>query len=165
MKKILLFTFTFLLSLSCMAQAQLAFPFQGGKDIMKRFFKDSITVTKDIVKKRAAGMAIFKFTADEQGKISKVVIYYADDLLLTPPVIEVLKKTNRKWIIPDHEKTHDFILPFTIRFNTPATANTELLRSSYDFHKNSKPFFSADQIPLNEATLLPAIEVNYDLAP
>ncbi len=164
MKKISLLVIVMLLSLSCMAQEQLAFPFQGGKDIMTRFFKDSVVVSKDIIRKKATGMAIFKFTADEQGKISKVVIYYADDLLLTPPIIEALKKSNRKWIIPDHEKTHDFILPFTIRFNAPVTANTELQKSSYDFYKSSKAFFSSDQIPLNEATLLPAMVINYDIA-
>ena len=148
-----------------MAQAQLAFPFQGGKDIMTRFFKDSLTVSNDIIKKRATGMAIFKFTADEQGAISKVVIYYADDLLLTPPIIAALKKSNRKWIIPDHEKFHDFLIPFSVRFNPPILNNAEVQKSSYDFYKNSKRFMSTDQIPLNEATLLPAIVINYDLAP
>ena len=164
MKKIFLFGITFLLSLSCMAQAQLAFPFQGGKDIMTRFFKDSLTVSNDIIKKRATGMAIFKFTADEQGAISKVVIYYADDLLLTPPIIAALKKSTRKWIIPDHEKFHDFLLPFSVRFNPPILTNAEVQKSTYDFYKNSKRFMSTDQIPLNEATLLPAVVISYDLA-
>ena len=165
MKRILLFVITLLFSVSCVAQAQLAFPFQGGKDIMTRFFKDSLTVSSDIIKKRATGMAIFKFTADEQGAISKVVIYYADDLLLTPPIIAALKKSNRKWIIPDHEKFHDFLIPFSVRFNPPSLNNAEVQKSNYDFYKNSKRFMSTDQIPLNEATLLPAIVINYDLAP
>ncbi|MEO8886760.1 MAG: hypothetical protein ABI367_11900 [Mucilaginibacter sp.] len=165
MKKILLSIFTLLFSVSCMAQAQLAFPFQGGKDIMTRFFKDSLTVSKDIIKKRATGMAIFKFTADEQGVISKVVIYYADDLLLTPPIIAALKKSTRKWIIPDHEKFHDFLIPFSVCFNAPDITTTEVQKSSYEFYRNRKRFMSTDQIPLNEATLLPAVVISYDLAP
>src|SRR6187402_777071 len=102
MKKIFLFAITLLLCSYCMAQQQLSFPFQGGKDVMTRFFKDSLTVSKDIIKKRATGTAIFKFTADDKGAISKIVIYYTDDLLLTQPIIEALKKSNHKWIIPDH---------------------------------------------------------------
>jgi len=148
-----------------MAQQQLSFPFQGGKDVMARFFKDSVSVTKDIVKKRATGTAIFKFTADDKGAISKIVIYYTDDLLLTQPIIEALKKSNHKWIIPDHEKFHDFIVPFSIRLNAPATGVAEVQRSHFDFYKNSRPMIAADQIPLNEASLLPTVSINYDITP
>ena len=148
-----------------MAQQQLSFPFQGGKDVMTRFFKDSLTVSKDIIKKRATGTAIFKFTADDKGAISKIVIYYTDDLLLTQPIIEALKKSNHKWIIPDHEKFHDFIVPFSIRLNAPVTGVAEEQRSHFDFYKNSKPMVSADQIPLNEASLLPTVSINYDITP
>src|SRR3954463_8737020 len=121
MKKITLSIIALLLCSYCMAQQQLAFPFQGGKDVMTRFFKDSLTVSKDIIRKRATGMAIFKFTADDKGNLSKIVVYYADDLLLTQPIIEALKKSNRKWIIPAREKFHDFIIPFSIRLTAPVT--------------------------------------------
>lgn len=147
-----------------MAQEQLAFPFQGGKDIMTRFFTENIIVPKDVVKKRVNGTAIFKFTADENGALSKIVLYYADDLALTPFIIEALKKSSSKWIIPNREKVHDFILPFSIRHNTPVTGLAEVQKTHYDFYKNAKPFVSADQIPLNEASLLPAIVINYDTA-
>lgn len=164
MKKITLFAITFLISVSCMAQEQLAFPFQGGKDIMTRFFTESIIVPKDAAKKRITGTAIFKFSADTSGTLSKIVIYYADDLALTPFIVEALKKSSGKWIIPNREKVHDFILPFSIRHNTPVTGIAEVQKSHYDFYKNSKPFVSADQIPLNEASLLPTVIINYDIA-
>lgn len=164
MKKIFLFTITILLSVNCIAQEQLSFPFQGGKEIMTRFFKENITIPKDAVKKRITGTAIFKFTADENGTLSKIVIYYADDLVLTPFIVEALKKSSSKWIIPNKEKFHDYILPFSVRHNTPVTGIAEVQKSHYDFYKNSKPFVSADQIPLNEASLLPTIIVNYDVA-
>ena len=164
MKKVFLFTITILLSINCIAQEQLSFPFQGGKEIMTRFFKENLIVPKDAVKKRITGTAIFKFTADENGALSKIVIYYADDLALAPFIIEALKKSSSKWIIPNKEKFHDFILPFSIRHNTPVTGAAEVQKSHYDFYKNSKSFVSADQIPLNEASLLPAVIVNYDVA-
>lgn len=163
MKKVFLFTITLLLSVSCMAQEQLAFPFQGGKEIMARFFTENVIVPKDAVKKRVAGTVVFKFTADENGALSKIVIYYADDLALTPFIVEALKKSSSKWIIPNREKFHDFILPFSIRHNTPVTGAAEVQKSHYDFYKNSKPFVSADQIPLNEASLLPTVIINYDV--
>jgi hypothetical protein len=164
MKKVFLFAITILLSVSAMAQEQLAFPFQGGKEIMMRFFTENVIVPKDAVKKRVAGTVVFKFTADENGALSKIVIYYADDLALTPFIVEALKKSSSKWIIPNKEKFHDFILPFSIRHNTPVTGIAEVQKSHYDFYKNSKPFVSTDQIPLNEASLLPTVIVNYDVA-
>jgi hypothetical protein len=164
MKKVTLFVITLILSVSAMAQEQLAFPFQGGKEIMTRFFTENVIVPKDAVKKRVSGTVVFKFTADENGVLSKIVIYYADDLTLTPFIVEALKKSSSKWIIPNKEKVHDFILPFTIRHNTPVTGAAEVQKSHYDFYKNSKPFVSADQIPLNEASLLPTVIINYDVA-
>ncbi|MBK0381193.1 hypothetical protein [Mucilaginibacter segetis] len=163
MKKLIVF-FLLLSSVYCSAQdGQLAFPFQGGNQIFKQFFKDSITVTPDIVAKKATGMAIFKFTADEYGNIQKIVIYYADDYLLTAPLIEVLKKSNKKWIIPDKEKFHDFIIPFSVSFNNPATGSAEIEKAAYDFYRKRKPIVATDQLPLNAATLLPAVVVKYNL--
>lgn len=163
MKKLSLLAIALLLSGYCMAQQDLAFPFQGGQPIFNKFFKDSLIVSKDIIRKRATGMAIFKFTADDSGKLSKIVVYYADDLLLTPPIIEALKRSSKKWIIPDKEKFHDFIIPFSIRLNTSSTASAEVQKTHFDTYKSNKPLISADQIPLNEASLLPTIVVNYDV--
>jgi len=163
MKKLLLITITLFISSLCMAQEDLSFPFQGGSRVMNQFFKDSVIASREMVLKKATGMAIFKFTADDKGQISKIVIYYADDLLLTPPIIEALKKTGHKWIIPNHEKVHDFILPFSISFNIPITGNGAVQQAYYDFYLHHKPINSADQIPMNETTLLPAVMVKYEL--
>jgi hypothetical protein len=163
MKKALLILTAILLCVRCMAQEQLAFPFQGGKDVMIQFFKDSLTVTPDIIQKRAIGTVVFKFTANEKGAITKLIVYYADDAILAPPIIEALKKSNHKWIIPNHEKTHDFIIPFTFSFDLPAINNRVLQKTIYDNYRNRKPIISTDQVPLDEATLLPAIAVNYEI--
>lgn len=130
---------------------------------MTKFFKDSITVSSEIKAKKATGMAILKFTADEYGTISKIVIYYADDYILTVPVIEALKKSTKKWIIPDKEKFHDFIIPVSIGFNKPTTGIAEVQKANYDFYKTRRPILTKDQLPLNSATLLPTVMVSYDL--
>ena len=163
MKKLLLATICLFVCGCCMAQEDLAFPFQGGHGVMSRFFRDSTKVTQDVIAKRATGMAVVKFMADDQGQVSKIVIYYADDLSLALPVIEALKKTSHKWIIPNHEKFHEFILPFNISFNIPTTGNAAVQAAYYDFYLHHKPVPSTDQIPLNEATLLPAVMIKYDL--
>jgi hypothetical protein len=163
MKKTLILITVILFSLRCLAQEQLSFPFQGGKAVMTQFFKDSLTISSDIIQKKATGTAVFKFTANEKGAISKIIIYYADDALLAAPIIEALKKSNHKWIIPDHEKTHDFIIPFIFSFNRPAIEDGKLRKAVYENYVNRKPIISTDQVPLNEATLLPGVVVSYDL--
>jgi hypothetical protein len=165
MKKILLSIIAILLSVYCMAQEKLSFPFQGGKDVMNAFFRDSLTVSREIAKKKAIGLVVFKFTADTKGHISKMVIYYADDVALASPVINALKKSNFKWVIPDHEKFHDFIIPFAFSFNKPALSNRDLQKAVYDNYTNRKPIFSTDQVPLDMATLLPTVMIKYDIAP
>lgn len=165
MKKLILFAVALLLSGYCMAQAQLAFPFQGGKEVMVHFFNDSLTVTPLIIQKKATGNVVLKFTADEKGVIRKIIIYYADDVTLTQPVIEALRKSNKKWIIPDNEKFHDFIIPFIINFKPPVTANAALQKAVYEFYTHRKPILSFDQIPLDTATLLPTVIINYNIAP
>jgi len=162
MKKILLLTITLFITANCFAQAQLAFPFQGGKGVMTRFFKDSLIISPQIIQKKATGTVVVKFTADEKGVIRKMIVYYADDLILTQPIIEALKKSNHKWIIPDNEKSHDFIILFTIGFTTPATVNAALQKAVYDFYSHRKPILSNDQVPLDTATLLPSVVINYD---
>jgi len=164
MKKTVLFAFALLISSFCFAQDELlSFPFQGGRQIMTRFFKDSVTMTPDVIAKKATGSAVFKFTADINGNISKIVVYYTDDLILTPPIIAALKKSKHKWIIPNHEKVHDFIIPFSIRFNIPLTGNAAVQKAYYEFYLHHKPVLATDQIPLNDATLLPTVEVFYDV--
>ncbi|MDB5087548.1 MAG: hypothetical protein JWR09_1542, partial [Mucilaginibacter sp.] len=95
MKRITLSIIALLISVSCFAQEEIAFPFQGGKDAMIKFFKDSLVVSQDIIQKKAVGVVMFKFTADVKGNIKKTIIYYADDALLAIPVIEAIKKSNR----------------------------------------------------------------------
>jgi hypothetical protein len=163
MKKTILIALAVFSSLYSMAQTELAFPFQGGAPVMSTFFKDSVQVSAAIISKKATGTAVFKFTADERGTIKKIVIYYADDYILTTPIIDALKKSNHKWIIPDHEKTHDFVLPFSIGFNAPAVSTKALEKRVYDFYTHRKPILSTNQVPLDNATLLPTVVINYDL--
>lgn len=145
------------------AQEELTFPFQGGHKIMDRFFRDSTLFTSTQKNVKASGMAIFKFSADDRGMVSKIVIYYADDLALTEPILNALRKSSKKWIIPNHEKIHDFILPFNVGFNIPTTGNAEVQSEHYNFYLHKKPFASPDQIPMDEATLLPPVFLKYDL--
>jgi hypothetical protein len=155
-----------MLSLSVRSQAQdkLIFPFQGGITIMQRFFKDSLTVSPGIIQKRAAGTVTFKFTADQSGIIKNIIIFYADDILLTPPLIEALRKSSHQWIIPDNEKLHDFIITFSVNFNPPVTGNGATAAAYYKFYKQRNPIISSDQVPLGSATLLPTVMVNYDIS-
>lgn len=145
------------------AQERLNFPFQGGVEIMNRFFTDSLTISPDIIQKRATGTAIFKFTADLNGRVSKIIIYYADDYILTTPLIEALKRSSKQWVIPDNEKQHDFVIPFSINFNPPATGGAEAAQAAYKFYKQRHPILSTNQIPIATATLLPTVVINYDL--
>lgn len=163
MKKILLFAAILLTGFFAKAQETLAFPFQGGKDAMNHFFKDSVIVSQPLVKNRASGTAVFKFTADENGAIKKIIIYYADDIALTQPLIEALRRSNKKWVIPNHEKLHDFIIPFSINFNPPAVPSSAFNKAVYNYHVRRKPVVSYDQVPLDEATLLPAVSIKYDI--
>lgn len=163
MKKLLVTICAALFTLGAMAQQHLAFPFQGGKAVMSKFFKDSLQVSPDIIKKKASGTAVFKFTADGEGNIKKIIVYYADDALLAEPIIEALRKSNKKWIIPDGEKMHDFILPFSISFLAPATATDKIQKDFYDYYVNRHPIVSFDQVPLDMATLLPTVSINYSL--
>lgn len=163
MKRLIIMALLLGTTVYCKAQEDLAFPFQGGSPVMARFFADSIMVSPQVIDKRATGMAIFKFTADINGNVSKIVIYYADDYLLTLPMIEALKKSGKRWIIPNKEKFHDFIIPFSINFNRPKTGVAEVQKAAYSFYKVRKPILSTDQIPLNAATLLPTVVVQYDI--
>ncbi|HTD40214.1 MAG TPA: hypothetical protein VK671_06305 [Mucilaginibacter sp.] len=163
MKKILLLVSFLIISVYCLAQQQLAFPFQGGSTAMTQFFKDSIAVSPEIIKSKATGTVVFKFTADQKGTIQKLVIYYADDAILAPPLIEALKKSNHHWVVPDNEKSHDFILSFAISFNPPAQGTPSPQKGVYNFYLKRKPILSMNQVPLDNVTLLPAVLVKYSI--
>lgn len=142
---------------------ELAFPFQGGSRVMAQFFKDSLVVSRDIRRARASGMVVFKFSADEKGFIRNLVVYYADDAMLAVPAVQALKKSAQKWIIPDNEKLHDFILPFSIRFQASESNSRETAEAAQDFYMRRRPIVSHDQIPLNQATLLPPVVITYSI--
>jgi len=163
MKKLLISIIILFQAAWCLAQGQTAFPFKGGKDAMEQFFKDSLTVSPAIIKKGAIGTAVFKFTASENGSISKIIVYYADDAILAYPVIDALRKSDRKWAIPKDEKTHDFIIPFIFSADLPATDNEYLQKILYDNYRGRNPIIPNDQVPLDIATLLPPITVKYDI--
>jgi len=163
MKKVFLSAITLFLSICCMAQQQLAFPFQGGSQVMTQFFKDSVTVSPEIIKAKATGTVVFKFTADQKGTIQKLVIYYADDAILAPPLIDVLKRSNHKWVVPDNEKTHDFVLSFSVGFTPPAAGTPSPQKAVYNFYLKHKPIISTNQVPLDNVTLLPTVLVNYKI--
>jgi hypothetical protein len=152
-----------LTSICAKAQDQLIFPFQGGVTIMNRFFKDSLRVSPEILQKKATGTVVLKFTADPSGNIKKIIIYYADDYVLTTPVIEALKKSNHKWIIPDHQKLHDFIISFAINFTPPAVETSALAKQVYSYYKQRHPIVSVNQVPIDDVTLLPTVQVDYNL--
>lgn len=147
------------------AQQQLAFPFQGGKTAMTQFFRDSLKVSQGIILSKANGLVVFKFSADDQGNLKNLVIYYADDAILVQPVIDAMKKTNHKWIIPDKEKLHDFVIPFQIRFHGKGADSKDDQAALYNFYLKHKPITGTDQIPLNLATLLPAVTLVYSNEP
>jgi hypothetical protein len=143
-------------------QPGLAFPFQGGRDVMMNFFKTNVTIPAEIKKSKATGTAILKFTADPKGAIQKIVVYYADDYQITLPFIDALKKSDRKWIIPDQEKLHDFIISFTVKLNASDKAGAAVQKQVYEAYKQRRPIFATNQVPLDMATLLPAIMVTYE---
>jgi len=163
MKRIFFVIAILFAALSVKAQETLMFPFQGGSSVMTQFFKDSLAVSPDVVQKKATGTVIMKFTADEQGVITKMIIYYADDYLLTGPVIAALKKSSHHWIIPHGFKTYDFIIQFAISFNPPANADASTKDALYSYYASRRSILTTNQVPLDNATLLPTIKVNYDL--
>jgi hypothetical protein len=165
MKKTVLTVIIILQAVYGMAQGRFVFPFEGGKDAMSQFFKDSLVVSPDIIQKKVIGTAVFKFTANEKGAISKIIVYYADDAVLAFPVIDALKKSDRKWVIPSGEKTHDFIVSFIFSFNAPAGDDGYLQKIVYDSYHNRNPIIASDQVPLDMATLLPPVTINYAVTP
>ena len=162
MKKLVLILLTVFSAGFARAQAEIDFPFQGGREVMADYFAKNIIVT-DLIKQHAAsGVVVMKFTSDQKGSIIKMVVYYADDASLTQPVIAALKGTDGKWIIPDKEKSYDFLIPFAININTP---NSAAVKAMLKYLRSRSPITAADQIPLNTVTLLPTVQVGYDYGP
>jgi hypothetical protein len=141
------------------AQQGMAFPFQGGKEVMMDFFKNTVVIPNEIKKTKATGTAVLKFTADQKGAIQKIVVYYADDYMITMPFIEALKKSDHKWIIPDDEKLHDFVISFTVKLETPASAAAQ--KQVYESYRQRKPVWATNPVPLDMTTLLPGIITTY----
>ncbi|HVV55783.1 MAG TPA: hypothetical protein VHC47_10680 [Mucilaginibacter sp.] len=164
MKKFIFLIAAVSLSVCGMAQNndKPTFPFQGGNEVMAQFFRDSIKVSPEIRHTKASGVVIFKFTADEDGAVKNLVIYYADDAILARPLVEALRKSTRKWIIPYKEKLHDFIIPFLIKLNAPENGDRDIQSQVYRYYSRRKPIIARDQTPLDMATLLPTVVVNYD---
>ncbi|QQL49615.1 hypothetical protein [Mucilaginibacter ginkgonis] len=162
MKRLVVLAAAVMVSISAMAQKELAFPFQGGQEVMNSFFKQNFEPTNDITKNVAAGLVMLKFTADIDGNIKRIVVYYADDVAMAQPVADLLKKTDKKWIIPDHEKQHDFLLPVSINYNLPAIGQQAIKRKYLQFYAKRSPLLTNNQIPLDAATLLPTVTLSYD---
>jgi PBP1b-binding outer membrane lipoprotein LpoB len=49
-------------------------PFKGGVDSMFQFFKDNLRVSPEIIKAKASGVAIIKFSAEKKGMLTSIVI-------------------------------------------------------------------------------------------
>jgi len=144
------------------AQQTMAFPFQGGKDVMMDFFKKNVVIPEELKKTKATGTAVLKFTADPKGAIKKIVVYYADDYTIAVPFIDALKKSDRKWIIPDDEKLHDFVISFTVNLIMPdGKASAATQKQVYDSYRQRKPIWASNPVPLDMTTLLPAIITTY----
>jgi hypothetical protein len=99
-----------------------------------------------------------KFTSDEKGSILKMVVYYADDVSLTQPVIAALKGTEGKWIVPIKQKFYDFLIPFAITIDAPTAKASKAMLGYYN---NRAPIVANDQIPLNLVSLLPTVQIKY----
>lgn len=163
MKKTLLFIALISLSFNVMAQKKSAFPFKGGVEHMMNFFKDSLIVPQHLIDRRATGVVIFKFTADALGRVSKLVLYYADDAILTQPVVDALKRSSGKWDIPPGVNTNDYLITFSFSFTPPAAAGTDLVNAVYDYTINRKPIVFPNQFLTDEGILLPTVMVTYDI--
>jgi len=178
MKKILAFFIAFLFFNTAFAQKkdaakkepipaavvvkkELPQPFKGGIDSLLLFFKDNLVVSPAIVKAKASGTAIIKFSADSKGFLTSIVIFYADDYILTQSSTDALRRSNGKWVIPKEVESYDFVLQFTYNYRPEGAIKPTALKAMLDFQQQHKPIIATNQVPLNYATLLPTIVVNY----
>jgi hypothetical protein len=163
MKKVFLFLALVSLSLGAVAQKKTPFPFKGGREHMTNFFKDSLIVPQSIIDKKAYGIVVFKFTADPLGRVSKMMVYYADDLILVQPAVDAIKRSNRRWTIPAGEMSNDYMITFSFNFNPPAAPSADLQGAIYDYNINRRPIPFTNESLLDNCILLPTVVVNYDI--
>jgi len=163
MKKTLLFITLLSISLCGMAQKKSSFPFKGGVEHMMAFFKDSLIVSQEIIQRKATGTVTFKFSADALGRVSKIVLYYADDVVLVQPAAEALKRSGGKWDIPVGMPSNDYLITFSFSFIPPAAGGVDLVNAVYDYNVNHKPITFPNQFQMENGILLPTITVNYDI--
>lgn len=130
---------------------------------MTNFFKDSVIVSQDIIQRKATGLVTLKFSADPLGRVSKIVVCYADDISLAQSAIDALKRSGGHWDIPVHFKSYDYLITFSFNFSPPASPGADLENAVYDFAIYRKPVLTTNQLPLGAVTLLPTIAVNYDI--
>jgi hypothetical protein len=161
MKRFILLAAILLSAVYSRAQQGMAFPFQGGKDVMMDYFKKNVVIPDEIKSRKATGTAVLKFTADQKGAIQKIVVYYADDYIIALPFIDALKKSDHKWVIPDDEKLHDFIISFTINYTPAGKADAAIQKQVYEAYKQRRPVFATNPVPLGVTSLLPAIITTY----
>jgi len=162
MKRFIIVSVLLLSALYSRAQQGMAFPFQGGKEVMMDFFKKNVVIPEELQKRKATGTAVLKFSADEKGVIQKIVVYYADDYIVALPFIEALRKSSNKWVIPDGEKLHDFLISCTINLALPANqASPTEQKQIYEAYKKRQPVWASNPIPLDMTSLLPAIITSY----
>jgi hypothetical protein len=163
MKKNLLLIAFVLLSGYAMAQRKSDFPFMGGKEHMMLFFKDSLIVSPEIIKKKATGVVTFKFTSDADGNLSKMVVFYADDPILVQPVIDAIKKSAKQWHIPQGRKTNDYVISFSFGFTLPPAYGVDVERSVLEYITTRRPIVSDNQALLDNGIVLPTVMVSYDI--
>lgn len=151
-----------LISVCGKAQNQSPFPYKQGSEAMMKFFKDTLVVSPDLVARKITGTVVLKFSADANGTISRIVVYYADDVSLAQPVIDALKKTNHQWNIPANNKLYDYLLSFTINYNMPDSSNADLKDQIYKALAQRKQITATNEVPLGPVTLLPNVVVTYE---
>lgn len=161
-KSAIIFIALLLVSVYSKAQDQSPFPFKAGSEAMAKFFRDSLTVSPDLVARKATGTVVLKFSADGSGAISRIIVYYADDISLAQPVIDALNKSNHQWMIPGDRKLFDYVISFTINFNLPDNASQELKDKFYKFYSQHRQITAANEVPLGQVTMLPNVVVTYD---
>lgn len=140
---------------------ELPAPFKGGIDSMFRFFKENLKVSPEIMKAKASGAAIIKFSAEKKGMLTSIVVYYADDYLLTQPAIDALRRTNGKWDMPAEVDSYDFVIQFVYNYKPTGVIKSATSKAILDYYQHHKPIVAPNQVPLKHATLLPTIVVDY----
>ncbi len=130
---------------------------------MMNFFKDSLIVPQHLIDRRATGVVVFKFSADALGRVSKIVLYYADDAVLAQPAADALKLSSGKWDIPVGTASNDYLITFSFSFIPPAAAGVDLVNAVYDYTVNHKPITFPNQFLADYCILLPTVTVNYDI--